>query len=795
MITHFKSVLQVNTYFYREILDVLEEIKTGKYADIVAAISAEKDKEIRNKIKVARLPAICFCGEFTTRSMAGFVQHSGYICLDFDGYKDDEMAEARAELQDSDYTFACFKSPSGNGFKVIVKIPMCDQADHTAYFNALFEHYKDAHFDISTKDISRVCFASSDPDLYLNEYSKTWTDKIDATGSTMKNNNTPVIILEDHARIITNLLKWINNKFPIVEGSRNSNLLKLVHALNTHGISLDDAISTCLQFEADNFPSTEITKMVERIYKKHSADHGTKYFEDNTKINEVKSAAMSGTPISDIAKSSGVSEDNLKAIIEDSSIFWIRNKKRVLSIDSLALKNWLHEKGIYRHHPHGSNSYLYIKITGNKIDILDLSDVKAIVLNYLITISDKSIYNFFATNTKFFNDQFLNYLDAKEIKLNDDSKGISWLYFDNCAIRINKTDIQEIKYIDLEQPIWSKSIKKHTFNKIDFEGCDFDRFIKNLSDNNDFNELSIKTAIGYLMHGYKDASNNVAVIFNDENIDSVPNGGSGKSLILDAISKVKNIVIEDGKTFSFDSPFRYQKVYPDTQILAFDDVRRGFKFETLFSAITNGMSIEKKNLPGFVLPSSEAPKIAITTNYPIPGASPSFNRRKFDIEISSYYGENRKPIDDFGREFFNEWDAEEWTKFYNYMVSCLQCYLENGIVRSQFKNIAVRKLHSASCEEFVTWSAENKISLDTWIDRRKLYDVFRFDNPDLANNRAMGLTLQKFNKWVESWAKNKGYGYQHKRLVTGEHHYISTVPGGGIADDSNDYSNLEEAPF
>ena len=70
----------------------------------------------------------------------------------------------------------------------------------------------------------------------------------------------------------------------------------------------------------------------------------------------------------------------------------------------------------------------------------------------------------------------------------------------------------------------------------------------------------------------------------------------------------KNIVI-NGKEFSFEKSFAYQLVSADTQVLTFDDVRKNFPFENLFSVITEGITLEKKNKDAIKIPYEESPKV------------------------------------------------------------------------------------------------------------------------------------------------------------------------------------------
>ena len=85
-ITIFKNIRETATPFYREVSVVLDRIQEGSSKELVKKIRLEKDKAIRNELK-KDLPAICFSGKFNRRNDDSIVEHSGIICLDFDGYK------------------------------------------------------------------------------------------------------------------------------------------------------------------------------------------------------------------------------------------------------------------------------------------------------------------------------------------------------------------------------------------------------------------------------------------------------------------------------------------------------------------------------------------------------------------------------------------------------------------------------------------------------------------------------------------------------------------------------------
>ena len=168
MVTIFKNIKETSTPFHKSLPFVLQRIQSGKNKELIQSIRKQKDKTERNLLK-QELPAICFSGTFSKRSDDALIVHSGIICLDFDGYPTKKAMLEDKELFMSDaYTHAVFISPSGNGLKVLVKIP-ADAENHKRYFEALNQHFNSEYFDVTSKNVSRVCYESFDKDLYYNE--------------------------------------------------------------------------------------------------------------------------------------------------------------------------------------------------------------------------------------------------------------------------------------------------------------------------------------------------------------------------------------------------------------------------------------------------------------------------------------------------------------------------------------------------------------------------------------------------------------------------------------------------
>ena len=135
-VTIFKNIRETEAPFHRDVSVVLDRIKDGASKALVLSIRKEKNKSDRNELK-KKLPAVCFSGQFNKRNDSSIIMHSGLICLDFDGYDTKKlMLSHKQQLSQDKYVYSVFVSPSGNGLKVLVRVPS-DVDNHVNFFNAL----------------------------------------------------------------------------------------------------------------------------------------------------------------------------------------------------------------------------------------------------------------------------------------------------------------------------------------------------------------------------------------------------------------------------------------------------------------------------------------------------------------------------------------------------------------------------------------------------------------------------------------------------------------------------------
>ena len=771
-VTIFQNIKETATPFFRDVTAILNRIKDGSSKDLVKEIRLTSGKTERNELK-KNLPAICFSGKFNKRNDNSLIEHSGLICLDFDGYaKTKELLQDKENLSKNKYVFSVFISPSGDGLKVLVKIP-ADAENHTNYFNSLEKYFNSERFDKTSKNLSRVCYESYDPLIHVNENSSIW-DKIEETEyvEVSKYRDKPTIPITDENKIVEILTKWWLRKYPMDEGQRNQNAYIFAMALNDFGVNKSLALYILTQYASSTFDFVEIHNTVDSAYR-NTQNFNTKYYEDEERVNQIRAKLRRGVPkkeiriqLQDSNLDSEIIESVLNKVEEENEkqIFWTKNDKGVVKIIHILFKQFLEDSGFYKYCPEGSKNYVFVKVTNNLIDHTSEKEIKDYVLNHLLELDDITVYNYFADQTRFFKEEFLSLLSTIDIYFIEDIKDAAYLYFRNCAVKVTKNEVIPIDYLDLGGYVWKDHVIDRNFNICGVtNNCDFRQFISNVCFKDNERMMSMESTIGFLLHAHKNQSYCPAIIFNDEVISDNPEGGTGKGLIMNALSKMKKLVVIDGKAFTFERSFAYQLVSADTQILCFDDVKKYFEFERLFSVVTEGLTLEKKNKDAIKIPFQKSPKIAITTNYAIKGAGNSFARRKWELELHQYYNKNFTPYDEFGRMMFGDWNDDDWCEFDNYMIGCLQFYLMNGLVKSKFVNLQIRQLSAETCHDFIEWvglidNQEGHYNIHTNVRyyKNELYSEFISEYPDYGPKAKLTISRTRFYKWLISYGLFRG---------------------------------------
>lgn len=730
--------------------DVLKRIKEGK--------SKEKIDLIRSgnkEIKIS-LPCILFAGEFNQRNSNSLINHSGLMVTDFDKYPSVEVMNEHLELlKKNKYFVTLFISPSGNGIKGVVKIPKCDKIEHPKYFKGFQEEFNYDYFDISNSNVDRVCFESYDKNIYINYEAETFEPVLINNGFKVSE-KTPLLPLSDETKICDIIMKFNWNK-GFTDGEKNNYVFDLAGAFCEYGINeyfcetylYNNVIAGSCENESAKM------KTIKSAYKMRS--FGTKYFEDYSKIERIKTDLSKGKE--KVLKKHKIDSDvydEIKEVIEHED-FWNtveqKNGKPKISVDTLKYKYFLENNGFKKHFPADAEKPTFVRVQSNKVKETSDAKIKDFVLNYLLENGKTEVYKYCASYHNLFIESFLLILDTIDLMLLKDTKEKSFIAYKNGVVEISKNEYKLIDYIDIDGYIWEGQIIQRDFVFSEKTENDYKKFIYNVSSKE---PIAIETAIGYLLSNYKNKRNNRCIILNDEVISDNPEGGTGKGLFVQGIRQIRKVAILDGKSFDDKKSFPYQTLTQDTQVLVFDDVKKNFDFEQKFSLVTEGITLERKNKDAIKLSVEESPKMLISTNYAIKGEGNSHDRRRFELEIAQYYGNDLTPFDDFGRELFDEWNINDFIAFDNYMVFCLQSYLKSGLVKQNAKNLVLRKLIAETSMELFEWANDvENMPIGVRNDKSIYFDNFVSEYKDFNK----WLTRKKFNIWIQKLAKFKNLEY------------------------------------
>jgi hypothetical protein len=741
------------TPFTLEAIEVYNRIKQGN-PELISKIKKLRAGDAESKMQ---LMAIMFNGTFSERKDDGLIQHSGLCVLDFDKYPDAKTLTAeRNRLKECPYVYMMFTSPSGNGLKVVIRTPESNKFEHKRRFEAYKEYIQSDYFDVANSNVSRVCFESYDPDAYLNEFCDVF-QAITQDKGYHKGEKIAVLPIANEDRIIELIMKFNHGKF---EEGRNNWTFKVACCMCEYGVDQYAAKNYLLQYAQEDFTATEINYTVINAYK--SSNFNTKYFEDTYTVNKVKLKLKEGLKDEDIQKQLGVSGNIIESVKEEvqnsDDVFWQADGKKITIVPHDYAK-FLHKHGFAKYYPERSNKPTYVYIEENKVSESSVELIKDFVLKYCLAKGELDVYNHCAKSAQLFTDSHLNMLESIDMRILQDTRHVSYIPFLNGVAKVSKDKVELLSYIDIDGYIWREQIIKRNYTKIAIHDNNFQDFVHKVSAQDEQRIKAMESTLGYLIHTFKDKTDQKAIIFNDQEIDDNPNGGSGKSLMLTAIGNIRKIIKIDGKAYNpSKNDFVYQRVNIDTQVLAFDDVKKHFDFEQLFSLITEGIPVNRKNKDEIYIPFERSPKIVITTNYVISGAGTSHDRRRHEIEFFQYFNSQRNPQDEYGKLLFDEWTKDEWSAFDNYMLSNLQMYLQNGLVRSISINADAKRFIQNTCKEFYDFVHDGNISLDVRHYNKASFEAFQADT-----NGFKDLDSRKYIKWVQAYASYKGYKFTKNR--------------------------------
>ena len=256
MVTIFKNGYDLLGANYIEVTTALERIRDGGGKDGLTKQKIEKIRELTlagedvSDLK-KQLPSVLFHGEFTKevtktksdgvtyqskRDDSCITKHSGFLILDFDKCS---IVDKKRQLMQDQYVFACWISPSGNGVKALIR---CEPSieKHYGMYTALIDRYPD--LDTTSRNISRLCFESYDPDIYVNLNAYMWTNVSVVVDTQTRQDYKSQVKQRRNIRVISTAVDMVRSSY---DGNKHDVLLKAATLLGGYfqsgSISPDEA--------------------------------------------------------------------------------------------------------------------------------------------------------------------------------------------------------------------------------------------------------------------------------------------------------------------------------------------------------------------------------------------------------------------------------------------------------------------------------------------------------------------------------------------------------------------------
>lgn len=463
-------------------------------------------------------------------------------------------------------------------------------------------------------------------------------------------------------------------------------------------------------------------------------------------------------------------------------VFWYEEdrkfgKKRI-AIDQSALVDWLEDQGVAQLFEFDRETTTLVRCKGKILERFPDARIRLLVDDFLRRQEDDRPLASMRRGVRvYLGSDKLRLVQELKPTFQRDTKNVAYFYYSNGFVTVTSESIALSPYDRLNRFIWSDWIIDR---KVDIEDgsanpyeCDFGRFmwrVSGLTDDADDHARekarvrveTLTSAIGYMLHSYKDPANARAIIFMDEELSDDPAGGTGKGLTANAIRYLVSSTEIDAQRLNFDSQFVLQSIVPGvTRVVHFNDAGRRFYFDRLFPAITDSLTVERKGLQPTVVPFSESPKFVITTNQVLRGKGGSHERRVFEIEFSPHFNMGHTPENEFGHRLFDDWDEAEWNAFDGLMLFAVQYYLKAGLRPYKTVNLKSKKFARNTSLDFADFALDHDFKASRPGTEAEMQD--RYDKTSLrklfAEQHQQEVTSHKFTTWLKVFAAYQGWEF------------------------------------
>ena len=140
-------------------------------------------------------------------------------------------------------------------------------------------------------------------------------------------------------------------------------------------------------------------------------------------------------------------------------------------------------------------------------------------------------------------------------------------------------------------------------------------------------------------------------------------------------------------------------------------------------------------------------------------------------------------MDEFGHQLFDDWDDDEWNRFYNLMFLCEKKYLSEGLPVLE-KSVKMKRKHIRLSfgEEFMDYFDQILSESERW---RMFGDEYKhflaqndFDKKEYSQKRFKKALSESSGIFEIEWETRRNWsnnGAHEFRLKVGEHNVVETT--------------------
>ena len=280
-------------------------------------------------------------------------------------------------------------------------------------------------------------------------------------------------------------------------------------------------------------------------------------------------------------------------------------------------------------------------------------------------------------------------------------------------------------------------------------------------------------ALGYEIFRYKDRANTYALWSMDYCMkDSEKSqGGTGKSIFGKAVIPLMQTVTLDGRDRNLtQNKHIFENVTEYTDLVLLDDGNKYLDFGFFFAMVTSFITVNPKGTKSFSLPFEKSPKLHITSNFPPIDSDESTLRRIWFLAFSDYYHYNssgdyrqqRLPLDEFGKNLFQNFDEEEWNEFFNFAALCVKAYMQFGKVEPPMQELMANTYRNKLGPNFINWAnfyfSEDNETINSFVHKRQMFDTYKMEV-------TAEITANTFKDKISMYCRMKGWTLNPKDVL------------------------------